>query len=166
MTVRHRRPRALAVLGVVLVLGTTLLAPDAEARRKAKPKKVHKTPAADATAPLRVAPMRFKVSTPNITQQLEIIPHAAGSVAFTLMISGGCRRAVSGLASAVGEALTGQDEMGAAYAVTEYNHQGKDGCFLSLRIDAKQGKRATVAQGDCESPCPPIEDLMFRTVKK
>ena len=82
------------------------------------------------------------------------------------MISGGCQRAVSGLASAAGgEALTGQDEFGVSYPVNEYRYQGKDGCFLSLRIDARQGKRATVGQADCEVACPPVEDLMFRTAK-
>jgi hypothetical protein len=110
--------------------------------------------------------MKFKVSTPNYTQHLEIIPQAPGSVAFTLMISGGCQRAISGLASAaVGEALTGQDEFGVSYPVNEYRHQGKDGCFLSLRIDAGKGKRATVGQADCEVACSPIEDLMYRTPK-
>jgi hypothetical protein len=87
-------------------------------------------------------------------------------VAFTLIIDGSCRRAVSGLASGAGaEALTGQDEFAVSYPVTEYRYQGKDGCFLSLRIDARQGRRATVGQSDCENLCAPIEDLMFRTNK-
>jgi hypothetical protein len=165
MTVRHRRQRALAVLGVVLGMSTLLLDQDAEARKKARPKKGRKPAAAAAAAPLRVGPMKFKVSNPNITQHLEIIPHAPG-VAFTLMIDGSCRRAVSGLANAAGsEGLTGQDEFGVSYPVNEFRYQGKDGCFLSLRIDARQGKRATVGETDCEVTCPPVEDLMFRTNK-
>ena len=46
MTVRHRRQRALAVLGVVLGMSTLLLDQDAEARKKARPKKGRKPPAA------------------------------------------------------------------------------------------------------------------------
>jgi hypothetical protein len=172
MTAAHRRPRSLAVLALTLlavfasalVPEPALARPKAKTKGKAKATSARKPPA--AAAPLSVAPMKFKVSTPNYTQHLEIIPQAPGSVAFTLMISGGCQRAVSGLASAaVGEALTGQDEFGVSYPVNEYRHQGKDGCFLSLRIDARQGKRATVGQADCEVACTPIEDLMFRTAK-
>ena len=62
--------------------------------------------------------------------------------------------------------LNGQDEFAVSYPVNEYRYQGKDGCFLALRIDARQGKRATVAQADCDVACPPIEDLMFRTTGK
>lgn len=167
---RHRRPHLLAVLALTLITAmiTGTLAPEAAlAKRKPKAKKGRKPAAAAAAVrPLGIAPMKFKVSNPNITQHLEIIPQAPGSVAFTLMIDGGCHRAVSGLASAAGgEALTGQDEFAVSYPVTEYRFQGKDGCFLALRIDARQGKRATVAQADCDVACPPIEDLMFRTLK-
>jgi hypothetical protein len=169
MMFRHRRPQSLAVLALaVFALLAAGLMPEAAAvaRKKSRAKKARKPPAAAAVAPLNVAPMKFKVSNPNITQHLEIIPQAPGSVAFTLMIDGGCRRAVSGLASVVGgEGLTGQDEFAVSYPVTEYRYQGKDGCFLSLRIDAKLGKRATVAQSDCEVACAPTEDLMFRTTK-
>lgn len=170
MTAAHRRPRSLAVLALTLiaVVSAAVIPDEAFARKKARPRGKAKVSARKpaATAPLSVAPMKFKVTTPNYAQHLEIIPQAPGSVAFTLMISGGCQRAISGVASAAGgEALSGQDEFGASYAVTEYRHQGKDGCFLSLRIDARQGKRATVGQSDCESACSPIEDLMFRTAK-
>jgi hypothetical protein len=168
MTAWHRRPQSLAVLAATLFLGSTLLSPAAFARRKARPKKARKPPAAAAAATAGPAggPLRFKVSNPNITQQLEVIPKPDNTVAFTLQITGGCQRTVTGLAAAAGgEALTGQDELGASYAISEYRYQGKDGCFLSLRIDAKQARRATVGQADCEVACPPVEDLMFRTLK-
>ena len=164
MNRRGGRPWLLAALA--LVLGGALFPDAAQAARRGRRAPAGKTAVA-APGRTAVAPaMRFKVSNPNITQQLEIAPRAEQFVNFKLEITGGCQRTVAGVGlQAGGEALTGQDESGASYPVTEYRYKGKDGCYLAFRIDTRDGRLATVAQSDCEVPCPPVEDLMFRARK-
>jgi hypothetical protein len=117
-----------------------------------------------AAAPLvKTGELRFALKTPTVRQELKLLRTSEKTASFDLTIDGECRRTVAGQARLRGgPPVIQKDEKGRSYPAEEFVYLSA-GCGLFLRIEAKQGRRATVAQvGACPHTCGPWPDIMAR----
>src|SRR6185436_6331059 len=111
--------------------------------------------AADA-APKRSSPalLQFGLQKDKAKQDLEVRMQGKKKIAFKLTVTEPCKRTVTGTAASKGgDAESDEGEDGVSYFVDEYVYKAKDGCYLAIRIDADDKRRARVVEADCKTTC-------------
>ena len=108
----------------------------------------------------------FKKDT--FLQILKIAHLDKNRITFEVSLAGRCEFTYAGAAiNEQGDQGTevDEDEDGNLYSIDEYIHEGKDGCFLKIRVDSDSEEKVRLVGLSCKRSCRINEDVVLHRDK-